>query len=1310
MAHPNQQRLPLSPWADRFYPSSDPYWRNILGQAHSSLAPEFPYLPPDGFHEDPPGDPLPQPSNTELDRLFYGERVQRELLCGLTSWQIGPVTATPYGWLPSQGRPEYTRDPRWQRFYEERISVDESSWLPFLSRWRWFDLRTDCFTSIRDPFPEMYDHNTNWWTVDNEIIWDHLSVSLELVNKVLLSLINERSTWLDAILFQVREPWSFRDDAVRDLQQERQATGQFYEPLLVAPVTSVLLAESASNLMQKLIGFNERTMFGFFDEAGTYDEFKAYGITIALDMPVGIDVPESQRYTLVLIHVGFLRALCDRDTTLSERINMQIGLAITIAHEIMHATWFGRERSQGWQIPMVEPYIFPDIGCELGAAFESHTFGGVLSEVPIARDKSNFKGVSTHMNMGVWPRWWERGDLPQRVIDDALELPDLCYNYAVPVYWLSAMQDASFWQTIVSRHGSAVFKVPRILRSVVTNDWETLNGRYFGARRMRIQENTLDALRNGYSKVLNYWNARRSWWHYRRPWFNDEYRRWALTPWSWTQAREMIGKFRDAHAKRDLKECLTQAREILQLERSYHDTKDNAADNPIVWVFVAIGTMMLASIPILEEDIVTSGTAKQSELFPNSWAVSPHAPQEMQPLVVQVRHTRMLQPPHRTLRSAWSHPKDKINDFATIFFLGAQKHPLPRAWLQAVMDAGRSLWDRHHLSSRPDEWLPFEFDIPLYDVEWAIAAQSSYLHNLLPIYDIISQGQGPTSAAGRFVSPPGSPYGLPIDLLPDSTVSPGYFYKTRWRSNRNHISDHRNQTQPLTKYYTISEVGNYIADENHTWVVEPDGEYGLDVFDITEACRALGYCTAEKICDEMLTIGPSGPMLRVKQCRNAAQIRAQFRKSILPIGKVLMERKIHEIAEYNGTNGMPTWITIGPEVFDLTGFHAIDAQEWQSLTQNPGGTPEALPPLTSSLYNELITRLRPYRCALVASSTRKATRHVLYPFTHDMLKWHDNPSAGCYTAIDNIVYDISVHSRPCGRNTLMECLGGEATKFSNYHTQDVLKAYPDFPIGRLVREVQDCEIQGNEIAIHGWVFDISGLALENSNDRIKDDLYQRICKHAGTDASSSITAAGIDADALVELYLNEKERIVGKLLTEADSVENRHIPNQEVLKHNDPRNARGAWVVVGNLVYDVTHIMRYGRTFYEHEIPHCFAGKALQDETLASWLTKSQSHRAIGLMVSGAAWGEPTIEELLASLIPSRASWTRRRHCMPQRLALEYPRNSETGVAADTESPVVDLAGPRQQSRKRRASTDADKDVVRKTPSKGTGMYWRRKC
>lgn len=140
--------------------------------------------------------PLPRPSPRDLDRLFHSERFQLTALHGIKSWQLAVLNKEPYRYGPTgTDLPTWSQDPAWERYYQDRVVPDEEGWFPFFSRGNWFDLKTNACDTIRNPFPEMRDHADDWWTVDNDAIWDHLSVSIEIANRIFKELIREQDPW-----------------------------------------------------------------------------------------------------------------------------------------------------------------------------------------------------------------------------------------------------------------------------------------------------------------------------------------------------------------------------------------------------------------------------------------------------------------------------------------------------------------------------------------------------------------------------------------------------------------------------------------------------------------------------------------------------------------------------------------------------------------------------------------------------------------------------------------------------------------------------------------------------------------------------------------------------------------------------------------------------------------------------------------------------------------------------------------------------------------------------------------------------------
>lgn len=189
----------------------------------------------------------------------------------------------------------------------------------------------------------------------------------------------------------------------------------------------------------------------------------------------------------------------------------------------------------------------------------------------------------------------------------------------------------------------------------------------------------------------------------------------------------------------------------------------------------------------------------------------------------------------------------------------------------------------------------------------------------------------------------------------------------------------------------------------------------------SEKCKELGYGTADDIRRELVTVGPLGPSLLMHGHPHAVEIRGEFHHSLRPIGKLLVRKKLEVIAEHNGQHDMPLWIIIGSDVYDITGESYLPIQdagpdvvaefpfgsheEECQLRSNPGGVPTTLP-VSGDAQANLLERLLPFKCALVGGA-RGSKKAALEPYTPGMLRWHDNPTAGMYTAVNGIVYDVT---------------------------------------------------------------------------------------------------------------------------------------------------------------------------------------------------------------------------------------------------------------------------------------------------------------
>ncbi|KAI1320165.1 hypothetical protein F5Y16DRAFT_87360 [Xylariaceae sp. FL0255] len=239
-------------------------------------------------------------------------------------------------------------------FEEERIAVDESTWLPIFNKKRWYDCsRTS--SSI----------GGSKWSIDHPLVWEHLSTCIELANRMILALINEQHQGLETVLYGVIGMWT---DVAADLWPPPGPPG----PPEPSPQAQVLLSYkmykdqcdkkgvacpldqvksfTSADWLARWNDLLQATFWSFLSgpgQASTCDS--TMGVTIVDNAPV---------HTIIYINSWFLELLITRDLTLAERVQTQVLLAITIIHELMHSLQFYRRREGGWPIGAA-PYPAP---------------------------------------------------------------------------------------------------------------------------------------------------------------------------------------------------------------------------------------------------------------------------------------------------------------------------------------------------------------------------------------------------------------------------------------------------------------------------------------------------------------------------------------------------------------------------------------------------------------------------------------------------------------------------------------------------------------------------------------------------------------------------------------------------------------------------------------------------------------------------------------------------------------------------------------------------------------------------------------
>ncbi|KAK8081109.1 hypothetical protein PG997_008927 [Apiospora hydei] len=254
--------VPESPWAQHFYPSHDPLFRQLGdGLHHSGLAPARPYVPWDQLGQIPQNEE-PLPSTQNLDFLFYAERYQRIKRSGMMSWRLPAMIADLYD---LSKRNDIEMDPN-------LIQVNEDGWLDFLKRSKWFDRRVDALSSIPNPHPDLYNHPNNWWTVDNPAIWRIVRIALEMVNRVLNTIIESRHPWLDTVLFSQLQKWSDIDPtmAAHCAENQNDSPGVMTERPASARATAAEMRAALNDALRFCV-------LSFVDEASVTQGEGIYG-------------------------------------------------------------------------------------------------------------------------------------------------------------------------------------------------------------------------------------------------------------------------------------------------------------------------------------------------------------------------------------------------------------------------------------------------------------------------------------------------------------------------------------------------------------------------------------------------------------------------------------------------------------------------------------------------------------------------------------------------------------------------------------------------------------------------------------------------------------------------------------------------------------------------------------------------------------------------------------------------------------------------------------------------------------------------
>ncbi|KAI0134869.1 hypothetical protein F4814DRAFT_399191 [Daldinia grandis] len=1173
---------PATPLARKHGISAIPFHRLYRpdGRAHSGLTPEFPSTVPPEL-----SDPVPKPTPEELNRIFRTEReqIQWSNPC-VKTWRLGALNdGLVGGWPSAEDRLKSNWD-QWEVFKTNLSIVDESRWLSCFRRDHWFDSRHNVLNALSEPIPglNMWPDET-WYTVDNPIIWQYTSHAIEIFCRVIRLLCEEQNEWLDALLFTPLIPIGYNPN-----YQFPDEHKPFKLKFIPRPREQ---RASGAQLFQAIENLTKGNIINMFCDETTLAH-PAQAVTTSFAQSI-------MGKATIMFNVPFsLRTLLEMETSVPERCIQLFNFSSLLLHEFMHAMWMCRFDST--LSPGDEPFYRDEWIAELGHSFTGQVWGGSVHPGPARQYiRGRHRGFASSIQLETFPSLTyaaRERDYDKNTFEGFRSGGLYNYHFLVPAVWASAIICEEFWTKIIPQRGSVALRAPLLFGMT------TVNAGLYESRRIINPEFWTPELRGDFESAVTRWvDAGAHIRLVRKDWYEEEYNKWKWLPWSNSWFISMIEQFTYHHANRNLASC----RELAaQTVRSTRPSK-GGLPNSSTGLSYLIGLLMLLSLPREPSgELLRPQVPRQAFFYPSRaaepWFNTLGLGSRVGPYNVLTSVPPDIVKGMKGFADYASNIKHIIHILAYVEFeIGA-----PLGWIASIIDCFISLHVQRDSNPRLDTWGTFSFKVPPYDPGWVIARESK--QSLAIPIQLRFKAVIPWHNAALpqpLYSAPSSPHTLPKQ-----------WGGADFRRPPKYEAENKPIKREYPQHLYIGDVANHRA-LGDAWVVESDRDDGFDVFNITGELKSVG--ATETDYGAMVVIGPHGPELN--QDARAEVFRAKLHTSIHPIGKLMLRRRIEEVAECDGRNGRPAWTSWGPLIFDITHFPARSVEEQEALTESSGG------PLSKDLarseheISQLLQRLTPYTCAYlhVAQPVRNM-RH----FTLEMLRWYDNPSHGVYIALGNAVYDISDYLRfhPGGSQLFIHCSGLDATQqFLQYHNTEIMNSYGFMQVGYLVPECTWEQLKDNHVVVHDWVFNIS--SLQQGDPNLFNCLHKFICQ----DTSIAITGHDSDAAALLTLFIDKKYLIVAGLATK----ELLDIPVWEFHRHSNYEGVQGAWVAVEGYVYNVGDLMKYP-DYYDHKLGFNWAGKELANPPLAQWLTTNYRARCIGRLVEGPIMPEPEIEPDLA--------------------------------------------------------------------------------
>ncbi|KAI1822030.1 hypothetical protein F4861DRAFT_516486 [Xylaria intraflava] len=618
--NPHVDGRPLSPWAERYgpmsYESVDGAFKRDTVQ-HSCFAPDHPVFYGDDFDTQGWGQ---FQSGDHKDRFFMADNRFKHIFQGNMPWQLGPLNRllrfngpahVPGGNFHTTDDPAQSDSPD-QIFQRECFTVDEDTWFDFFKKDRWYDVPAVEPILSQDK-----------WTVEDPMVWGELRIAIELANRMLNSLIDDKHDFLLTILYGKFMPWKLAAQLFRMNIPEPQPNAR----VLLSPTffkkrwtqlnpglpcgADALLALTGKHWRQRLKLLLTRQEWALYptDLPGVHS--RNMGATYG-----------NHLNSIILLNVCYIRPLLRGTVTLAERCWLYVLQAQVILHELSHSICNNRmDRDASPALNMLSPGVsrlreaYVDFGgsAEMGYYMEKMVFGGSL-RVPYYFDLDTIPMLPHVMT-------WPFLDLTSQQTVLGLKAeghPDFAPGVEnklilIPSIFASTLMSDNFWSgRRYDRKSDNFFHMPLLFCSRSPHDPSVPGASHY---RLPVTIENRDQFDAAYAAgrlshcavdMLRNWELReRLWSEAHLGWYEEEKSIWERSPWGFQAARATLMTFNAEWAngafRRSVYTCALNADRLtfsFAYTKHRNDYIMSLVRRPGLWVWHAVGLLMNAAIPI----------------------------------------------------------------------------------------------------------------------------------------------------------------------------------------------------------------------------------------------------------------------------------------------------------------------------------------------------------------------------------------------------------------------------------------------------------------------------------------------------------------------------------------------------------------------------------------------------------------------------------------------------------------------------------------------------------------------------------------